>query len=606
MTSRSAAPNIPVFSCAALALLAGCSANPFASNEDDYARRVALSRLREVGPAGIDKYKTGMTPPREITQEQIETARRRFDGLERVDLDLERCRASALQNNLDIKVALIDPTIAAERVNQEEARFESAFTLRGDWVNIDAPTATSLVGSQSENRRIVPGLTIPMRTGGTVTVDLPISKSEDNNSFSTLNPAYTSDLQFSISHPLLRNAGRRANTAQLRILGYEEQATASRTKLEVIRQIAAVDRSYWRLFLAQRELEVRQQQYELAVEQLARAERRQRAGAVAEIEVIRSQAGISDRLEAIVTAQNNLLLQTRELKRIINEAGLEIETSTLITTVSTPDPVQYLFDRPELLARAIDNRMEMLELELQLAADAVRIDFARNQALPLLTLDYTYRINGLGGSMQDTFHTMQRNNFEDWQLGLAAEVPLGNEAAKSQIRQAILSRLARLGTKSARELAIRQEVLNAVDTIEAGWRRIVAAGQSVILNTRALQSEQRQFEVGNSTSTNVLDAATRLADAQLAEVRALAEYQVSQTDLAFATGTLLGAAKVAWEPAPSPALEGPMVAPRPAETIPESLPQGLTEPAVSPGVPAPGPAGEEPPAPATPETPSGG
>ena len=35
----------------------------------------------------------------------------------------------------------------------------------------------------------------------------------------------------------------------------------------------------------------------------------------------------------------------------------------------------------------------------------------------------------------------------------------------------------------------------------------------------------------------------------LAEIRALAEYQIAQVDLAFATGMLLGASKVRWEPA---------------------------------------------------------
>ncbi len=50
------------------------------------------------------------------------------------------------------------------------------------------------------------------------------------------------------------------------------------------------------------------------------------------------------------------------------------------------------------------------------------------------------------------------------------------------------------------------------------------------------------------TSTDVLDAATRLAEAQLAEIQAVVDYQIAQVDLAAATGTLLGAAKVTWEP----------------------------------------------------------
>ena len=49
-------------------------------------------------------------------------------------------------------------------------------------------------------------------------------------------------------------------------------------------------------------------------------------------------------------------------------------------------------------------------------------------------------------------------------------------------------------------------------------------------------------------NTDVLDAAFRLSDAQSREVRALADYQIAKVDLAFATGTLLGKAKLQWEP----------------------------------------------------------
>jgi hypothetical protein len=62
------------------------------------------------------------------------------------------------------------------------------------------------------------------------------------------------------------------------------------------------------------------------------------------------------------------------------------------------------------------------------------------------------------------------------------------------------------------------------------------------------EAEQRQFEHEMRTSTDVLDAQIKFADAQSAEVRALAEYQIALVDLAYATGTLLGAAKVQWDP----------------------------------------------------------
>ncbi len=75
------------------------------------------------------------------------------------------------------------------------------------------------------------------------------------------------------------------------------------------------------------------------------------------------------------------------------------------------------------------------------------------------------------------------------------------------------------------------------------WRR-----QNSILQGRLYEAERRQFELGARTSTDVLDAQTTFANAQSAEITALAEYQIALVDLAYATGTVLGAARIQWEP----------------------------------------------------------
>jgi outer membrane protein TolC len=196
--------------------------------------------------------------------------------------------------------------------------------------------------------------------------------------------------------------------------------------------------------------------------------------------------------------------------------------------------------------------MEMLELELQIAAASANVDFARNGTLPLLSLDYTYSINGLGGSFGQSFAQVDDANFQDHRVGLRLEIPLGNGAARARLRRAILDRIQRLTTREQRALQIRQEVYNSADQLEANWQRIVAARQRTVLAARVLAAEIRQFEQGLRTSTEVLDAQTKLANARSAEIAAVADYQISQINVAFATGTLLGADNVVWTPAPQP------------------------------------------------------
>jgi outer membrane protein TolC len=521
----------------ALLMLAGCE--PFPGDEKFYEASIGPQKLREVEMLQLRAAKDNEPNRPDANQ----------PSAGELALTLEQCRVLAMENNLELKVQLISPSIAAQRISEEEARFEAAFFSNLAYVKTDTPTATilDLVGSQLDASSMDFGVQVPLRTGGTVTFDLVDRRTKTNVVYPTFNPSYDSDASVSISQPLLRGAGTRANTHAIRIAGYERQITDARTKLEVIRVLAALDRVYWRLYAARRELEVREQQYNLAKAQLEQAQRFVSSGERSQVEVTRAEAGVAQRLEAIIVAENNLRDRERELKRVLNKPGLEMQTPTILIPDTKPDPVRYELERKRLVQLAIENRMEMLELELLIAEDISAIDYMHNQALPLVTMDYTYNVNGLGQTEDDSFDLLYDKRFEDHRFGLQMLVPLGNEAAKSRLRQAFYQRKQRLASRENRAALIEVEVLNAIDQLEANWQRILAGRQRTILDGRLYQAEKRQFELGLRTTTDVLDAQTKFADAQSAEILALAEYQIALVDLAYATGTLLGADKVRWE-----------------------------------------------------------
>ncbi|MBC8471477.1 MAG: TolC family protein [Planctomycetes bacterium] len=518
--------------------LTGCESFP--GDEDFYEVTVAPEKLREVETLALqeseieenDRTDSNAPPPKEL------------------ELNLEQCRALTLENNLELKVQLISPAIAAEMVGEAEAVFEAAFTSNMVYSIGDTPTVTTLdaiSGSKVKNLYNDLGVQVPLRTGGTVRFDM-VGNRTRTDAPTAFNPFYSSDLGVSISQPLLRGAGNRANTHAIRIAEYERQITDARTKLEVIRVIAAVDRVYWRLYATRKELEVREKQYDLAKTLNDQARRFVEAGDKSQVEIIRTEAGVAQQLEAIIVAENNLRDRERELKRTLNKTDLDMSTPTVLIPMTEPAPVRYELDKTQLLAIAFENRMEMLELELQIAEDISSIDYMHNQTLPLVIMDYRYNVNGLGDSRDDSFDLLFNKRFEDHRVGLSLLVPLGNEAAKSRLRQAFYQRRLRLASRNNRQALIELEVLNAIDQLEANWQRILASRQSAILDGRLFEAEKRQFELGLRTSTDVLQAQTNFANSQSAEILALAEYQIALVDLSYATGTLLGAAKVRWEP----------------------------------------------------------
>ncbi len=519
-----------------LMVFTGCE--EFASEEQFMTVRVKPQQTRQIDTLKLEK--------KSDANEVIEINR---SAEEEVKLTIEQCRAMTLANNLDLKVQLIEPAIAARQVSAEEAKFESSFFSNLQYSDISHPTSVLIdQASKYKSGDVDLGVRVLLRTGGTVTFDVADSRTRTN--FDPCFPvSYTATATVSISQPLLRGAGKRVNTHSIRILEYQRQIIDAQTKLEVIRVLANVDRGYWRLYAAGKELEVRQKEYEFAQAQLEQTRRMVYFGEKAAVEVIRAEAGVAERLDGIIRAQKELRDRERELKQIVNEPGLGVDSPAAIIATTEPDPVRYDIDKQHLIASAEENRMEMLEVELAIAQDVSTEQYYKNQTLPLVTVDYTYRLNGLGAVRGDAYDMLSDRDFTDRIAGLSLVVPLGNESAKNRLLEAYYRRRQRLLTKENRRSLIEMEVLGAIEQLEANWQSILAGRQNTILAGRLYEAEKRQFAAGLQTGTDVLDQQAKFANAQSAEIRALTEYQIAQVDLAYATGMLLGAAKIRWEPA---------------------------------------------------------
>jgi outer membrane protein TolC len=498
---------------------------------------------------GLDLQAVATTQPatRPSTQPYLPTTLPSTQPVSQIELTIEEVRQSALQNNLDIRVDLFDPTIARESVLVEQGQFESVFTTNVDYARLDQATFSTIEGTQIKDLNLAPGVRIPMLVGGTIALSAPMNWTETNSPSSINSTIYSSTPTATLNLPLLRGFGIDANAVGVRVAFYESQSSQARTKADIIRILAESERAYWRLYQARRALDVRRKEYELAIAQLERARRLVRAEKASEVEIIRAESGAADTLETIITAENALRDQQRIVKQLINRPGLELDSPTVVIPVTIPDATPYALEPHELVNEAMDRRMELLETELQIAAETANIKANRNATLPLVSLQYQYNVNGLDTGFDGSWDVVRSANFQDHRVGLQIEIPLGNQSAHARLRQSIARRLQQLATREQRRQAIAQEVLTALDTLQTNYQRILAARQRVVLAQRTLQAETRQFELGLRTSTDVLDAQTRLANAALAEISAVTDYQISQIDVAFATGTLLGSSHIYWE-----------------------------------------------------------
>jgi outer membrane protein len=539
MRRRTNGTAIPAWSWAAAGalLLGGCGLWDGSRYDTYEAPEDLLTRIEPVSSADLAKKvpENAPAPPPPVSPAELK-------------LTVEACRSAALERNLALRVQLFNPTLADEAVKEADAAFEPYLFGTLGFTKSEMPVLQEAIDSpESESYSADAGLKIPLRTGGDVTVTQPFTRSETNNQFTKYPTAYTADLAVAINQPLLRGGGFRTATHGIRLARYGAESAKAQTRLEVIRVLAAADRVYWRLYAARQELIVRKQEYDLAIAQRDSAVRKVNLKDAEQIEIDRAEEAAAQRLQNIIIADNAVRDRERELKVILNRADVSLSSPTVLVTETVPNPVRYELDRERTVEYALKHRMELVELELQLAGDESTIDFARNGRLPILSVNYTYNINALGTTAGDAYDMMVDNKYADHRVGLYVQIPLGNEAARSRLRQAIAQREQRLATKEQRVQLISQEVLAAADQLDANWQRVVASRTTTALAKRTLDGEKKRFDNGMQTSIEVLNAQARFANAQSAEISALVEYQIAQVDLAYATGSILGAANIIFD-----------------------------------------------------------
>jgi outer membrane protein len=514
-------------------VVAGCGAGKFRPKPELAALAAKTGQIESVKLTEQSK-----SPPVSIEQATKEAAKEAAEPNQArpsVRLTLEEVRGAALANNLDLKVQLVNPAVAQQTLDVERAKFESVFRTSASYGRTESQGggAFSSQGFQAD-------VTTPLQTGGSVTARLPVQDTDGVSEAAA---------SVSVIQSLLRGAGTQVNNYSIQIAGYNKGSVDALTKLQATGILANADIAYWYLYAARKQLAVNREQYKLAENQVRIARVKVAAGSLAKIEIVRAEAGLSSGLDAVIGAETTVRDYERELKRIMNRADLPLNSPVDINIVTNPDPKGLDLDQEALVKTALENRMEMADLEFRLAAGDLGIALAKNNLLPRLDLEYDFAAGGQGGSVGGAFQDLFQDPTQDHRVGLSATIPLGNRAAEAQYRQTRLAKVRTELNRQQQEQQIRLDVYDAVDGLQQSWRRILAAAQGVTRAVREYQVEQSEFQLGRRTSTEVLQAASNLASAQSRRISAFADYEIWQVRLARATGTLLGYGQIQLQPA---------------------------------------------------------
>ncbi len=392
-------------------------------------------------------------------------------------------------------------------------------------------------------------------TGTNILAGISSTRSSTNSSFYFFNPYYSSNLNLQFTQPLLRNGGRFANTAQIKIARKTLSQSRSSFEAEVSDQILQVIGQYWAAVQARGALDVQNRSLELADVSFKRDQRALELGALPPLDISRSESEVAARRVQQIQAAY-ALQQTEEALLLTIGADQDPQLRSLaLELTESPEPTGELqtAQLEAALTLALSQRPEVAAAGDALASDDLSIRLAHNQLKPDLSINGFYQSNGLGGNQYDlttgqltapggfgsSFSQLFGFGFPGYGGGVALNLPIRNRGGQARLGNALVSKTRDLYNDRQVQEIITRQVRDAVNQLDVARLSLTAATTSFDLAKKSLEADQRKFELGAETNFFVLDSQERLAQAELVLLQAQTGYQVALAAISHATGDLI-------------------------------------------------------------------
>ncbi|HLL74749.1 MAG TPA: TolC family protein [Pyrinomonadaceae bacterium] len=510
----------------------------------------------------------------------------------------------ALQNAKEIEVARANVRAAEFDLLGARGAYDPRLSSLSYYERISTPATSFLsgaAGALTQSNLVgtfrLEGLT--PRGGGGYRFDFSSIRQTTNNQFTALNPLFPTAFTFNYTQPVLRGREFDQNRRAIEIAKKNLSLTDAQFRQRAIETITQVQRAYWDLVFALKNLQIQRDAVRDARAQYEHNKRLVAEGLLAPIDVVAAEAQVSGFEQSVYTALDEVGRAENNLKNLIAEnRQAEVWNVAIVPTdtvdLATTPPVSL----DTALMAALGNRPELQQSDVVAAINELDTRLAREQAKTQLDLVASYGATGVAGSLDPARATnpfsassdaireqvnqltarlngitdpdlallppvpqgslpenlvggygqslanLAANRYNNFRVGVQLNLPLRNRAAEAQLGRSLVERDRIRTQREQLEQLIQVDVRNALQVVRTAESRLRAASVARDASERQYASELRKFDAGQSTIFLVLERQTALATARGNELRAQTELNKAAAELQRATGNSLEANQV--------------------------------------------------------------
>lgn len=429
-------------------------------------------------------------------------------------------------------------------------------------------------------------------TGTNLTVSWNNTRSSANIA-NFFNPDVSSNLQVSISQPLLNGFGKQMWTRNIRIANNNRKIADWAFAQQAITTITNTITAYWELAYARENVKVNQQAVAVAQKLYEDNKKQLEIGSLAPLDVTRSESELATDQQNLIFAQTVQLQDEQTLKNDISKDPLAPNLIN-VEIIPTDQPKQpeavEAASFEEAIKEAFAKRPELQEQVYNLKNAEIDVRATKNALLPSLTANAFYMSSGLAGNstvptgsqiistgvpIVDTngkpisvdvngvptpifesttvptsatttrqgFTTAQNqvfhNRFPEYAGQLTLTLPLRNRSAQAfHARSLLVQRQLETQMKQLQNSALL-DVRNTYIALTQDRAQVAAASKARQLQQETFDAEQKKYQLGASTVYNVILTQRDLITAQGTELRALANLEEAKANYERAVGRTL-------------------------------------------------------------------
>ena len=394
-------------------------------------------------------------------------------------------------------------------------------------------------------------------TGTSLSAVFDNSRGATNSPNSFLNPTLNSYYHVLLQQQVLAGFGFGPNLRFFRIAKNNQKISDEAFKLQVISTITQIANMYWDLVAAYEDEQVKSRSLDFANQTLDSDRKQLSLQAIPAMDVMKAEGEVATREQDLTIAKTTLQFQELLIKNALTK-NLDdpiLEAMPVRPTDHTGTLEVTQGQTEDMIARALRDRIELSESDLDLDNRRISQIAARNAVLPSVSLTAFYGGTGLaglpnpasgiistaptdwGGAVTNAFN----NSAPDYYVGLSVNIPIRNRIAKSdQYRAELETRQSELRLQQLKK-QIRIEVRNAQYALEQSEARVVSARKGRDLAQKTFDIMKKEQELGAGSNYQTLTAQRDLAVAESMLVAAMTAYQKAKIELDRSVGSTLEA-----------------------------------------------------------------